>query len=86
MGSQMTKLNTSSAIMMSRELALAADRSLWADNRNECTTIITQIYELFDGLEHALNPTLRDRVVAAETAVWIGNMGRCSELLDVALG
>ena len=77
---------TSPAIVMSRELALAADRSLWAEDRNECTAIVGQIYDLFDSLEHGLNPTLRDRVVAAETAVWIGDMGRCADLLGVVLG
>ena len=80
-----TRLKTSSAIIISRELALAADRFLWADNRNECATIVAQIYDLFDGLEHGLDPTLRDRVVAAETAVWIGDLGRCAELLGVVL-
>ena len=69
-----------------RKLALAADRFLWAVHRNECATIVAQIYNMFDGLEHGLDPTLRDRVVAIETSVWIGDIGRCAELLGVVLG
>ena len=81
---EVAQLKTSSAIIISRELALAADRSLWADNRSECVTIVAQIYDLFDDLEHGLDyPNLRNRVLAAETAAWVGNMSRCASLLGV---
>ena len=76
-----TAQNALSTYVIIRELALAADRSLWADDRTECITVIARIYELFDDLEQGIGPHARDRIVAADTAAWVGHMGRCAELL-----
>ncbi len=75
------QLQTSAALVVSRELALAADRSLWADERNECIAITARIYDLYDDLEHGLAPNRRCLVVAAGTAAWIGDIDRSLELL-----
>lgn len=76
---------TPSALIMSRELALAADRSLWADNQKECVAIVARLYDLFDNLERGFEPDPRTRVIAADTAAWIGDKGRCAELLGDVL-
>ena len=75
------KLQTSEVLVVSRELALAADRSLWANEPNECIAIIARIYDLFDDLEHGLAPDARCLHFAAGTASWIGHMDRSTELL-----
>ena len=54
------------------ELALAADRSLWADNQTECIDIIARIYDLFDASEMGLEPDAHSHILAAETAAWVG--------------
>ena len=56
---------------MIRELALAADRSLWAGDQNECIAITARIYDLFDAVEMGLEPDVHSRILAAETAAWI---------------
>lgn len=66
------KLTASSPVIMIGELALAADRSLWADNQTECISIIGQIYDVFDAREMGLEPAVRSRILAAETAAWVG--------------
>ena len=73
--------NASSTYVIGRELALAADRSLWADDQNECIALISRIYDLFDDLELGLEPNMRDRIVAADTAAWVGDMRRSAKLL-----
>ena len=78
-----TRPKTSSALLISRELALAADRSLWVDDQNGCITIIARIYDLFDALEQGLGPDVRGRV-AADTAAWVGDRRRCAEFLSEA--
>lgn len=72
------KLKRLSVSVIGRELALAADRSLWADNREECVSIVAQLYSLFDDLEQGIEPSLCSRLVAATTAAWIGDKGRAS--------
>lgn len=72
----------SSGSIISRELALAADRALWADEQSHCITIIASIYELYDDLEQGLEPDRCSRVVAASTAAWVGDIGRRQQLLN----
>lgn len=72
------KLKTLSVSVIGRELALAADQSLWADNREECVFIVARLYGLFDDLEQGLEPSLSTRLVASATAAWIGDKGRAS--------
>ena len=57
---------TSVAKMMSRELSLAADRSLWAGEQDECIAIVAQIYSLFDDLNAGIPPDRRSCFVAAD--------------------
>lgn len=76
---------TSAAMMMSRELALAADRSLWAGEQDECIATIAQIYSLFDDLDAGIPPDRRSCLVAADTAAWVGNKGRCATLVSGVL-
>ena len=72
---------TSATMIMSRELSLAADRSLWAGEHDECIAIIAQIYSLFDDLEAGIPPDLRSCLVAADTAAWVGNKQRYRTLV-----
>ena len=58
-----------------------ADRSLWADERNECIAVIARIYDLFDDLEHGLGPNAHCLHLAAGIASWIGQANRSAELL-----
>ena len=76
------ELKTLSISVIGRELASAADRSLWADNREECVSIVTRLYKLFDDLELGVEPNLCSRLIAAATAVWIGDNGRYAKLLS----
>ena len=76
-----TQLRSLSALAVSRELAVAADRSLWAGDQNECIAIIARLYSLFDDFEQGLKPDLRGRVIAASTAAWVEDRRRCAELL-----
>ena len=76
---------TSAAMMMGRELSLAADRSLWAGDQDECIAIIAQIYGLFDDLDAGIPPDLRSCLIAANTAVWVGSKKRCATLVGGVL-
>ena len=75
------QVKSPSALTISREIALAADRFLWADKRTECVAIIAMLYALFDDCDRGIEPDLASRVVAADTAAWIGDKTRCAELL-----
>jgi len=70
------KLKTLSVSVIGRELALAADQFLWADNREECVSIVARLYSLFDDLEQGLEPSISTRLVASATAAWIAEEGR----------
>lgn len=70
------KLKRLSVSVIGRELALTADRSLWADNREKCISIVAQLYGLFDDLEQGLELNLCSRLIASATAAWIGDKGR----------
>lgn len=50
------KLTAPPSMMLTRELAFAADRSLRAGNQIECIAIIARIYALFDALEMGCEP------------------------------
>ncbi len=65
-------LKSSSPVTIARALALAADRSLWADNQSGCIAIIDRIYDLFDALEMGFEPDVCSHIFAAETAAWVG--------------
>ncbi len=79
-----TQLGPSEALLVSRELALAADRSLSADNRDKCVTIISRLYDLFDDLKQGLEQDVSCPIVAADTAAWVSHMASCAELLVLA--
>lgn len=70
------KLKTLSISVISRDLALAADRSLWADNREECVSIVAQLYSLFDDLEQGNEPSLCSRLIVSTTVAWVGDKRR----------
>ncbi|RYF13202.1 MAG: hypothetical protein EOO77_15960 [Oxalobacteraceae bacterium] len=78
------KLKKLSVSVIGRELAVAADQSLWAGNREECVSIVAQLYGLFDDLEQGIEPSLYKRLVATTTAAWIGDKerGTYAELLS----
>ena len=73
------------AMMMSRELSLAADRSLWAGEQDECIAIVAQIYSLFDDLDAGIPPDRRSCLIAADTAAWIGSKERYQTLVGGTL-
>ncbi len=75
---------TSSPMTIARGLALAADRSLWADNQSGCVAIIDRIYDLFDALEIGLEPDVYSHILAAETAAWVGGKELSVEFLSNA--
>lgn len=75
-------LTSSSPMTIARGLALAADRSLWADDQSGCIAIIDRIYDLFDALEMGFEPDVYSQILAAETAAWIGGKELSEEFLS----
>ncbi len=53
-------------MMLTRELALAADRSLRAGNQIECIAITAQIYALLDALEMGRELDSHSHIAAAD--------------------
>jgi len=65
----------------SRELSVAADRSLRAGEQNECIALIVRIYRLFDDLNKGSSSDLASSLVSAGS--WASGKDGCELVGDL---